>query len=388
MIDQMEALLVGFGVPNAVSEIAGVRQQLQLTGSGAGAVTAVARTPDHLDLFWVGLDGSVGSNWWDAHANNGAWNAAFEIAPAGSAAGAVTAVARTPDHLDVFWVGLDGSVGSNWWDAHANNGAWNTPFEIAPAKSAQGAVTAVARTPDHLDLFWVGLDGSVGSNWWDAHANNGAWNTPFEIAPAKSAQGAVTAVARTPDHLDLFWVGLDGSVGSNWWDAHANNGAWNTPFEIAPAKSAQGAVTAVARTPDHLDLFWVGLDGSVGSNWWDAHANNGAWNTPFEIAPAKSAQGAVTAVARTPDHLDLFWVGLDGSVGSNWWDAHANNGAWNTPFEIAPAGSAAGAVTAVARTPDHLDVFWVGRDGSVGTNWWDAHANNGAWNTPFERFGP
>jgi|SRR5271166_950423 len=61
--------------------------------------------------------------------------------------------------------------------------------------------------------------------------------------------------------------------------AHANNGAWNTPFEIAPAGSAQGAVAAVARTPDHLDPFWVGLDGSVGSNWWDAHANNGAWNT-------------------------------------------------------------------------------------------------------------
>src|SRR5277367_5705217 len=335
MIDQMEALVVGFGVPNAVSEIAGVRQQLQLTGSGAGAVTAVARTPDHLDLFWVGLDGSVGSTWWDAGANNGAWNAAFEIVPAGSAAqGAVTAVARTPNHLDVFWVGPDGSVGSNWWDAGANNGAWNTPFEIAPAKAAQGAVTAVARTADHLDVFWVGPDGSVGSNWWDAHANNGAWNTPFEIAPAGSAaQGAVTAVARTADHLDVFWVGPDGSVSSNWWDAGANNGRWNTPFEVAPAKAAQRAGTAVARTADHLDVFWVGPDGSVGSNWWDAGANSGRWNAAFEIVPAGSAAGAVRAVARTPDHLDVFWVGLDGSVGTNWWDAHANNGAWNTPFE-------------------------------------------------------
>jgi hypothetical protein len=96
----------------------------------------------------------------------------------------------------------------------------------------------------------------------------------------------------------------------------------------------------------------------------------------------------VTAVARTPDHLDVFWVGLDGSVGSTWWGAGANNARWNAAFEIAPAGSAAGAVTAVARTPDHLDVFWVGLDGSVGSSWWDAHANNGAWNTPFERFGP
>jgi CotH kinase protein len=231
LIDQMEALVVGFGVPNAVSEIAGVRQQLQLAASAHGGITAVARTPNHLDVFWVGLDGSVGSNWWDVGANNGNWNAAFQIAPAKSAAGAVTAVARTPNHLDVFWVGVDGSVGSNWWDVGANNGAWNTPFEIAPAGSAQGAVTVVARTPNHLDVFWVGVDGSVGSNWWDVGANNGRWNTPFEIPPGRAAQGAVTVVARTPNHLDVFWVGLDGSVGSNWWDAGANNGAWNTPFE-------------------------------------------------------------------------------------------------------------------------------------------------------------
>src|ERR1700739_4073335 len=100
----MDVLVVGFGVPNAVSEIAGVRQQLQLTGSGAGAVTGVARTPDHLDLFWVGLDGSVASNWWDAGANNGRWNAAFEIAPAGSAAqGAVTDVEQRQARLDVLY---------------------------------------------------------------------------------------------------------------------------------------------------------------------------------------------------------------------------------------------------------------------------------------------
>ncbi|MDT7719075.1 MAG: hypothetical protein QOE94_86 [Mycobacterium sp.] len=30
----------------------------------------------------------------------------------------------------------------------------------------------------------------------------------------------------------------------------------------------------------------------------------------------------------------------DGSVGTSWWDAGVNNGLWNTPFEIAPAGSA------------------------------------------------
>ena len=220
MIDQMEALLVRFGVPNAVSEIAGVRQQLQLTGSGAGAVTAVARTPDHLDLFWVGLDGSVGSNWWDAGANNGRWNAAFEIAPAEQPPRARSRPSPAPP---IIWM----CSGSGRTDRSAATGGTPAPTTAAgtprsrspPPEAAQGAVTAVARTPDHLDVFWVGPDGSVGSNWWDAGANNGRWNAAFEIVPAKAAQGAVTAVARTPDHLDVFWVGPDGSVGSNWWDA-------------------------------------------------------------------------------------------------------------------------------------------------------------------------
>ena len=47
-------------MPNAVAEIATVRQQLRLAASAQGAVAVVARTPDHLDVFWVGSDGSGG----------------------------------------------------------------------------------------------------------------------------------------------------------------------------------------------------------------------------------------------------------------------------------------------------------------------------------------
>lgn len=37
-------------------------------------------------------------------------------------------------------------------------------------------------------------------------------------------------------------------------------------------------VTAVARQPNHLDLFAVGLDGGIWSTWWDANADNGHWD--------------------------------------------------------------------------------------------------------------
>jgi hypothetical protein len=44
---------------------------------------------------------------------------------------------------------------------------------------------------------------------------------------------------------------------------------------------------------------------------------------------------------------------------------------WAAPFPIAPRGHAApGAITAHSRHPDHIDVFWIGPDGGVGTTFW------------------
>jgi subtilisin family serine protease len=48
----------------------------------------------------------------------------------------------------------------------------------------------------------------------------------------------------------------------------------------------------------------------------------------------------VAAVARIPDHLDVFWEGPDGAIGSTWWDVGLNNAQWNNPFPISPPGNA------------------------------------------------
>ncbi len=358
----------------------------------SGSSQIVARAPQHLDLFWIGADGGVGSSWWDAQANNGAWNSPFAIAAANAAqSGAVTAVSRTSDQLDVFWVGADGAIGSSWWNAGINNGQWAAPFPATPPQSAQpGAITAVSRIPDQLDLFWIGRDGAVGSSWWHANSNNGQWAAPFPITSPQSAQpGAITAVSRTSDQLDVFWIGTDGAVGSNWWNAGTNDGKWNTPFAVTSPQSAQpGAVSVVARTPDHLDVFWIGADGAVGTNWWNAHVNNAQWNVPYAVtAPNMARKGAITAVARTHVQLDIFWIGHDGAVWSAWWHARMNNGRWSEPFIIAPAGSAhpASFIAAIARQSNHLDVFWEGDDGAIGSTWW--HEGDG-WHGSFALTGP
>jgi hypothetical protein len=380
------------GIWNAPFQISG-------PNSAVGSVAAVARAQQHLDLFWTALDGSIWSAWWDQNFNNGIWSAPFRIAGPGSGnAAGPSAASRVAEHIDVIWVAPDGSVWSAWWDQNVNNGAWNAPFSIAGPASAQGVPSIITRTRLHVDVFWVGLNGSVQSAWWDQNANNGAWNLPFAITGPGIAVDSVAAVSRTSQHIDLFWHSGDGSVWSAWWDQNSNGGAWNPAFTIAgPGAAASTTVSCVARQPEHLDVFWISLDGSVWSTWWDRNANRGAWNAPFRISvPGSGARGSAVTTSRTPGHIDVFWTGLDGSVQSVWWDQNVNNGAWNPQFAISPPARAAGTSStfglangvAVSRLPYHLDLFWVGSDGSVQSAWWDQNANNGRWSPPFTIAGP
>jgi hypothetical protein len=336
---------------------------------------SVSRMPNLIDVFYPTPDGSLGTAWF-----NGQWNTPFTVAGPGSAApGTVACLGRMPFNLDIFWAGPDGSVFGVWW----NNG-WNARYTLAGAGSAMpGSVAATNQNQNHTDVFWIAPDGSIGTTWWDINAG---WGTPYTITPPGSAAGGLAAVARLPGHLDLFWVTPFGEIASTWWDASAVG--WAPIFTLSPRGSAlpaSGSVATACRLQNHIDVFYVGSDGSVMTTWWEGGPNNGAWNAPFSIAPSGSANGAVSAVSRTPSSVDVAWIGADGSVGYAGWSADSNNGAWRAPFTISPAGSAAptSVISLLARLPVHLDVFWVAPDGAIGTVWWDGLVNNSKWNPNF-----
>ncbi len=130
--------------------------------------------------------------------------------------------------------------------------------------------------------------------------------------------------------------------------------------------TASSALNVVSREPFRLELFWANTRKAIGWQWWaGAAGENWGDHGPTDVvaAGAAAAGAAVTTVARTPGNLDVFWVGPDGSVMTQWWAA-ATDGDWGEhggAFQIAPPGSASpGApIAAVARTADNLDVFWV-----------------------------
>jgi hypothetical protein len=272
-------------------------------------VTAIARNPNHLDLFVTGTDSQIYSTYWDASSG---WAGGWFDVPGGGAANPgspVSAVARNPDHLDLLVTGTDGQIYSTSWDAASSwAGGW---FDVPGGLVANpgSPVTVVDRNPDHLDLFVTGTDGQIYSTSWDAASSwAGGW---FGVPGGATANlgSLVTVIARNPDHLDLFVTGTDGQIYSTYWDAA---GGWSGGWFDVPgglATNPGSPVTVVDRNPDHLDLFVTGVDSEIYSTSWDASSGwAGGW---FGVPGGASANlgSLVTVIARDPDHLDLFVTG-------------------------------------------------------------------------------
>jgi phospholipase C len=324
--------------------------------------TAIARNPDHLDLFATGTDGGIYSAYWD-EANQ--WSSWFRIDP-GFALGrsAATAIARNPDHLDLFVTGTDGRIHSTYWDDACG---WATWSPIDPGfTEGRSPVAAIARNPSHLDLFVTGGDGRIYSTYWDDACGWATW-FPIDLGFLQG-RSPVAVVARNPSHLDLFVTGTDGRIHSTYWDDACG---WATWSPIDPGfTEGRSPVAAIARTPDHLDLFVTGTDGGVYSSYQD---DADGWGSFFRIDEGFMGAPDVVAIARNPDHLDLFVVGTDGGIHSAYWDSASG---WAPFFGIDDGFTtiAGTAVTAIARRPDHLDLFVAGTDASIHSTYWDPGA--------------
>jgi hypothetical protein len=133
----------------------------------------------------------------------------------------------------------------------------------------------VTRNPDHLDLFITGNDGRVYTSWWhQGYEWSGIHDNWASIGGFFPNRAPVTALARNPDHLDLFINGNDGRVYTSWWH---EGGVWsgvNDNWSPIGGFFPPGApVSPVSRNPDHLDLFITGNDGRVYTSWWHLGAN-------------------------------------------------------------------------------------------------------------------
>jgi hypothetical protein len=134
------------------------------------------------------------------------------------------------------------------------------------------------RPASALDAFWVGPDNAVGTTWANPLVDNANWHPPFPITQPSGARGdsGLAALTRGVGALDVFWIGPDGAIATNWANPQVDNANWHTPFPITPAGAARAGslLCAVTRFAGALDAFWIGPDGAVATNWANPQVDN------------------------------------------------------------------------------------------------------------------
>ncbi len=328
----------------------------------AKSITAVSRSPETMETWWIEENGSVQAAYW--HTDQ-FW-LRYQLAGPGSASieGGIASVSRRPNMMEVWWVGSNGSIQA----AYFIEGQGWKPYQLAPDNSAsrRSKITAVCRTRDYTEIWWVAPDESVQGAFWQ----NGNW-TRYTLSPSHSASknGGISAVCRKSDVTELWWIGPEGSVQGAFWQS----GNW-TLYRLEPVGSASvtGGLTAVSRIPDAMEVWWIGKNGAVNAASW----LSGNW-ARYQLAPDNSAstESGIDAVSRVSDGRELWYVGPRGSIEGRY---RYQSGQWKG-YRVAPEGSAKknSGIAATARVSNTMEFFWIDEDGAIRDGFW---ADDLGWN--------
>jgi hypothetical protein len=283
-------------------------------------VTATARSPSNLDVFFSAGDGNVYDTYWSAPAGwstasynvtsatcyNASFAASTNGAPCvGSAAmgGGIAAVSLHPWNINVFYIGNDGGIwnsfweGSNWstWEILGPSSGVNPSAGVAPPG---GGITAIARSSTSIDLYFIANDGSLQTMDW---TSTGSW-AHFTLGPtATGVPGSpISAVARQPGTADVIFEGAAGASHAIEW------ASWQSPattYTIQPIPGTAGqtpdqqgtnAVSLVAPTSFSLQAFYLNTQGSLATAaWQDPSQCNPTASVPCDSTPTEFPWGSV-----------------------------------------------------------------------------------------------
>lgn len=349
-----------------------------------GPASAISRGTNLLDLVATDTHGKIWIARWTPRRYARNWDRWRPILSDLGATRPVGVASRSSSRLDIVSAHAVGTIHTGAWNEQYNYGLWGGWWRIKDLLAKGNApVSIVARDADKLDVFCVNQDGAIMTASWEQDVADGAWRGWWPIAGGETVPGAwVTAVARTPNHLDVFMVGRDGGVYTAAWEYNVARGAWRGWWRIKDLEALPGSyVAAVSRHPDKLDVFAVRTDGTIMTAAWELNVANNAWRGWWSVADGHtSASSPVTAVSRHPDKLDVFVVGGNGGVYTAAWALGVQNSVWRGWWRVGDlVAYQTSAVAAVARDSDKLDIFVVRNDGQMSTAAWDRDVDNGAW---------
>ncbi len=155
------------------------------------------------------------------------------------------------------------------------------------------------------------------------------------VGSTQSSPGPA-AMPRTPYVLDVTYARGNSPFAEGWsgtWD-----GASTQVGDGAHSPATAAGVALTARRYDVLDAFWVTEQNNLFTSFWTRAQGWSATEAQIgDPAVAASTVGGIAALARQPDILDVFFVGLDNRLHTTWWTADQG---WspNTLLDRRPAG--------------------------------------------------
>jgi hypothetical protein len=341
-----------------------------------GSIAVTSRSAGNLDLFAVGEDGVVYTAWWyeggDWSAVTADWRALGGSFPPGAP---ISAIAKAPNGIDLFITGNDGRVYTAWWYeglewSSINDGNWRA---IGGSFPSGAPVTAISKSPTSIDLFSIGNDGRVYTEWWNEGQEWSGLNGWRAIGGFFPAGARVAASSRNSGNLDLFISSNDGRVYTSGWNNGQEWSGINDNWQsVGGVFQPASPVTAVSKSPSSIDLFITGNDGRVYTSWWgEGQQWSGVNDNWRAIGGIFQPAAPVTAISKSLNILDLFIIGNDGRVYTEWWvegqEWSGINDNWRAIGGFFPQGNP---IAVSARTPTNLDLFIVGKGNEVYTSWW------------------
>lgn len=331
---------------------------------GYPEIRALSRSADKLDLFAVTQDGSIVSAAWEP-AFGAQWHGWFPILGGRSTpGGAVSAVSRRSDYIDIFCVGTEGGI---WTAAWQPDRGWHGWWRIGTLQAPLGAlVSAVSCRQDFLDIFVTASNGSVMTCHWDPKQN--AWGDWTSVAFGRSAPGTpVTAVSCAPGRIALLLVGGDHKVYAT--TLLPGTSAWATWVPVEGVTLLpRTEIGATSRGQGFIDFVAVTDSGRIMAGALDSGSPK--WKGWWDVASGRVSPGApIGMVSRATGQLDVFATDASGAVWTAAWQV--GDGPWRGWWRIGNlAATPDGLVTCVARRANFMDVFASLPNAGVGTAAW------------------
>lgn len=343
----------------------------QVAGPGAASpdsdITAVSRFRDNMEVWWTGPDNVVhGGFWYD---DGQGWKGPYALpGPVGATpAGGLAAASRINTSMEAWWVGSDTSVrGAFWYDDGKNWRAYHDPVALPTAAASTSGMAALSRIDTSMEIWWIGVDGSVQGAFWYKGQHHDAWQR-YQLAPLGKASPAsgVAAVSRINTAMEIWWVGPLGSVEGGYYYS-TDTKPWQT-YTVAPNGSASQthSIAAVSRRPESMDLVWITPDGGVEGAFWNEGNDWAPYPDPIAEKNSASKTGGLAAVARTQSSIDVWWIGTDGSVQGATWTEGVGWRRYDDAVSGPGTASKTSGLAAMSRTEATTEVWWIADDGSV-----------------------